>query len=79
MEYDRDKVDDFTLALLYLVMWQEKFGSRAWKGFDWETLDRLHKKGFICDPKSKAKSVGVTEEGLKKAEKLFEKFFTDEN
>ena len=66
-----------TLALLYLVMWQERgdlFG-RAWKGFDWATMDRLHEKGWISDPKGKAKSVGVTPEGLKKAEELFRKNF----
>ena len=59
MDYDKDKVDEITLALLYLVTWerQEGSGSRAWKGFDWDTMNRLHKKGFISDPKGKAKSV----------------------
>jgi len=77
MEYDRDKVDELTLALLYLVMWQrqEGYGARAWKGFDWDTLDRLHEKGWITDPKKKAKSVGVTEAGFKKAETAFRKHF----
>jgi len=66
-----------TMALLYLVMWQERgvpFG-QAWKGFDWATMDRLHEKGWISDPKGKAKSVGVTPEGLKKSEELFRKNF----
>jgi hypothetical protein len=76
MEYDKDKVDDYTLALLTLVMWSEKnFGTRAWKGFDWATMDRLHEKGYINDPKSKAKSVWVTPEGEVKAKELFETFF----
>jgi predicted transcriptional regulator len=39
-------------------------------------MDRLHQKGFISDPKSKAKSVLVTEEGQKAAKELFEKFFS---
>ena len=77
MDYDKDKVDDCTLALLYLVMWEEKFGSRAWKGFDWDTMNRLHKKGYISDPKIKAKSVAVTEEGCKQAKELFKKIFGD--
>jgi hypothetical protein len=48
--YDKDKVDDFTLALLYLVMHNEdECGTRAWKGFDWETMNRLHSKGYIGD------------------------------
>ena len=48
-----------TLALLYLVVCdrQEGLGSRAWKGFDWETMNRLHEKDFISNPKGKAKSV----------------------
>lgn len=75
MEYDKDKVDEMTLALLYLVMWHEHDYGRAWKGFDWDTMDRLHQKGWISDPKGKAKSVGVTPEGMKKAEDLFRNHF----
>lgn len=77
MEFDKDKVDDMTLALLYLVICHrnEGFGGRAWKSFDWDTLNRLHEKGLLMDPKSKAKSVGMTEEGFKQAEALFLKHF----
>ena len=75
MKYDTEKIDEATLALLYLVTWREKYGIRAWKSFEWETMDRLHKKGWISDPKSKAKSVAMTEEGYQKAEELFQKFF----
>jgi hypothetical protein len=78
MNYNKDKVDDMTLALLHLVMFDDKYGTRAWKGFDWETMNRLHEKGYIADPKGKAKSVTVTEEGIKRAEKLFKQFFKDE-
>lgn len=77
MEYDKDKVDEMTLALLYIVMSQEHDHGRAWKGFDWGTMDRLHQKGWISDPKAKAMSVGVTAEGMKKAEELFRKHFPD--
>ncbi|MBE9504106.1 MAG: hypothetical protein IME96_08015 [Proteobacteria bacterium] len=76
MEFDKDKVDEMTLALLYLVMWDEKIGSSAWKGFDWEAMNRLHEKGYIGNPGGKAKSVGVTPEGRKKAEELFKKHFS---
>lgn len=56
MEYDRDKVDESTLALLFLVMHNEgEYGARAWKGFDWDTMNRLHDKGFIENPVSKTK------------------------
>jgi len=77
MDYDEEKVDEFTLALLYLVVHerQKGFGARAWKGFDWDTMNRLHEKGLITNPVSKAKSVRMTEEGYKKSESLFNKFF----
>ena len=77
MDFDKDKVDDMTLALLYLVICErvKGFGGRAWKSFDWDTMDRLHEKGLIMDPKGKAKSVSMTEEGIQKAEALFIKHF----
>ena len=80
MPTNTDKIDDYTLALLYLVTWerQKGLGARAWKGFDWATMDRLHEKGYISDPKGKAKSVVMTEDGFKKSEDLFQRFFADE-
>jgi hypothetical protein len=77
MDYDEEKVDEYALALLYLVVHerQEGFRARAWKGFDWDTMNRLHEKGLITNPVSKAKSVGMTEEGFKKSENLFKFFF----
>jgi len=78
MEYNKDKVDELTLALLYLVMHDEdEYGARAWKGFGWDTMNRLHDKGFIGNPVSKAKSVSVTREGCKRAKELFEKHFAN--
>jgi len=77
MEYDKDKIDDYTLALLHLVMCgrEEGSGGRAWKGFDWDTLNRLHDKGLIGDPRGKAKSVFLSEEACKKSEQLFWQLF----
>jgi hypothetical protein len=76
MDYDKDKVDDLTLALLFLVAHdQNEGGARSWKGFDWDTLSRLYEKGFISNPASKAKSVVLSEEGLKRSKELFEKHF----
>jgi hypothetical protein len=62
MKYDQDKVDEMTLALLYLVSTklQDGVGARAWKGFDGETIHRLHQKGWIEEPKSKSISLVVT-------------------
>ena len=76
MEYDKDKVDEAVLALLYLNFFGYQGATRAWKGFDWDAMDRLQEKGFISDPKSKAKSVIVTEEVQKAAEELFNRFFS---
>jgi len=70
MDYDEDKVDEMVLALLWLTPAGD---GRAWKGHDWDALDRLHAKGYISDPKSKAKSVVLSEEGERLS--LFERHF----
>ena len=77
MDFDEDEIDEYTLALLYWVTHErvEGFGARAWKGFDWDTLNRLHEKGYISNPVGKAKSVGVSEEGFLRAKELFERHF----
>ena len=75
MDYDEDKVDEAVLALLYLTMHDDRTTTRAWKGYDWDAMDRLHRKGYIADPKGKAKSVVITEEGRIKAEQLFRHLF----
>jgi len=75
MEYDKNKVDEAVLALLYLNFFGHRGAIRAWKGFDWDAMDRLYEKGYISDPKSKAKSVIVTEEGQTAAEELFQRHF----
>jgi hypothetical protein len=72
VKVDEDKIDQAVLGLLYLTLHD---GVRAWKGFDWDALDRLHKKGYISDPVSKAKSVVLTEEGLAESKRLFETLF----
>lgn len=54
MDLDKAKIDDAVLALLYLGLHD---GVRAWKGFDWDVMNRLHERGDISDPRSKAKSV----------------------
>ena len=75
IEYDEEKVDEMVLALLYLVTFRDGPVVRAWKGFDWDSMDRLYEKGFIHDPKSKARSVILTEEGEWATRELFERHF----
>ena len=65
MEYNKDKVDEMALAILYLTTFEDKSGLRAWKGLDWDITDRLCEKGYIGNPKGKTKSVALTEEGAK--------------
>lgn len=73
MEIDEGKIDDAVLALLWLALHKERC---AWKGFDWATRDRLHRKGLIGDPVNKSKSLVLTDEGLRRSEALFRKLFT---
>ena len=72
MDVDEERIDEAVLALLWLTLHD---GARAWKGYDWDALDRLHRKGLIFDPMNKAKSVVLTEDGLREAEWLFEALF----
>ena len=72
MDLDTSKIDDAVLALLLLGRHD---GFRAWKGFDWDAMDRLFEKGYITDPRGKAKSVIFTEEGLQRAERLLAELF----
>ena len=72
MTIDNDRIDEAVLALLYLGLHD---GVRAWKGFDWDAMNRLHEKGFIADPVGKAKSVVFTEEGLRESQRLFRTLF----
>ena len=59
---DEDKVDQSVLARLSLGRHE---GLRTWKAFDWEVMGGLHRKEYISDPVGKAKSVPLTEEGLR--------------
>ena len=71
MDYNKNKVDEMVLALLHLTSFRDHGFVRAWKSHDWDTLDRLFEKGLISDPKTKGKSVVLSEDGARKAEELF--------
>jgi hypothetical protein len=72
VDVDEDRIDDAVLALLFLTLGDD---GRAWKGFDWAAMDRLHVKGFIADPRNKAKSVVLTPDGIARSEQLFYEMF----
>lgn len=76
MELDTNKIDDAVLALLLLGLHDD---CRAWKGFDWDAMNRLHEQGMISDPRGKAKSVVFTAAGLERAKRLLEERFGKKN
>ena len=57
----------------------DQFQRSGWganlEGAGRDTMERLHTKGFISDPKSKAKSFVLSEEGEKRSKELFAKHF----
>lgn len=59
MEIDTDRIDDTVLGLLWLTLHDER---RAWKGHDWDALNRLHEQGLIHNPVT----VVLTVKGLKR-------------
>ncbi|QOR34849.1 transposase [Clostridium sp. 'deep sea'] len=76
-----DKVKELTLMLLYLTSWQEnEYGfkyTRSWKGYNFNILDKLYEQDYIAGSK-RAKSVGITEEGIEKARQLLKKYGIEE-
>lgn len=74
MNYDDSHIDDSVPALLATFSFEQ---GRAWKGFDFSVMNRLHEQGLISDPAEKAKSVYLSPEGLERglmlAELLFKK------
>lgn len=75
-DYDTDKVDEAVFALLWLTLHDvNEYAGRAWKGHDWDVLDRLHEKGLISDPRSRAKSVVLDAEDIRKCEAAFRRLF----
>jgi Domain of unknown function (DUF6429) len=70
---DSDRLAEAALAILSL----KRFTMGAACGKDWigDLLDLLHEKGWIVDPRSKAKSVVLTEEGERLAAEFLRKYF----
>ena len=73
-----EKIKELTLMLLYLTSWTEKetYGSfqRAWKGYDFDILNKLEEEELIGGSTHKAKSTYITEEGIEKAKELLKKY-----
>lgn len=67
------EVEEAGFAILGLTLHD---GNRAWKGISWDLMDRWHGRGWIDDPRSKAKSVVLTDEGVARARELLRERFT---
>ncbi len=72
MDLDTERLDDAALAILSLTLHD---GNRVWKGLDWTITDRLFEKGLTEDPKGKAKSLVLTDQGLARAEAVLNVMF----
>jgi hypothetical protein len=70
-----EKLSEVALAILALTMFRDHHVVRAWKGMDWDLLDVLYQKGWIDDPKGRAKSVVLTDEGARLADDLLQRHF----
>ena len=71
--------EDLTLLLMYMNRFTDRARDvegnllhRAWKGYDFNDIDNLEDEGFIFQTSKRAKSIYFSEEGLKRAEDLFE-------
>ena len=56
MAFSEERAGDLVLALMQLTLHEE---CRAWKSYDWDVMNYPHERGFITDPRSKAKSVSL--------------------
>jgi hypothetical protein len=73
--YSTEKVDEMVLALLYLTSSRDAYATRAWKGLDIQTLERLFRKGYISDPNDKSPSLILSDEAAARSKELFIKYF----
>lgn len=68
-----DPLEELTLLCLYLGSWEEQAVGqtvyRAWKGHRFEVLEALEARGLIAQTR-RAKSLHLTEEGLRLAREL---------
>ena len=71
----KEAMKELTMALLYLSRFDDRFSTdRAWKGYDWDILDKLDAKDYIDKGSPKSKSVYLMSDGLDYAKKILEKY-----
>jgi hypothetical protein len=74
MAFNRERAGDLVLALMQLTLHDE---NRAWKSYDWDVMNDLCERGLISDPRSKAKSVVLTADGLERSREMYSKYLDD--
>lgn len=72
---DTEKLTEVALAIMWLSAHRDGRTTRVWKSIDWDVTDLLFEKGWISDPKGKAKSVMLSDEAERLGAKLFDKHF----
>jgi len=72
MEYDEKLIEEAVLALLAAFSSDD---GNAWKGFDFEVMNRLHEQGLISNPVNRNKSIWLTEEGRERGRQIAERLF----
>ena len=80
---DLDKVDDAVLAILSLSIIDDEIGERpgiqAEDGFAYESLVRLHKKGYLAaEPHPPIHAIWLTPDGARRGRELFRKMFSND-
>lgn len=72
MKYDDEKISEIVLALLGVFEFEH---GRVWKRIDFSVMNELFEKGYISNPRGRAESVFLTEQGLRRAKELASKHF----
>jgi len=71
MSYDRERASELVLALMQLGLHE---AVRTWKSYDWDVMNDLFERGYISDPRSKAKSVVLTDAGMQRSREMFARY-----
>ena len=72
-------IKELTLLLMYLNRFTEEKDFKtakdfyAWKGYNFDIINKLDDEDFISQGKYRNKSVYITEKGIEEAKKLLEK------
>jgi hypothetical protein len=74
LEYDQEKVNDMTLALLWLTSFKDPVGVRAWKGKTGIRWNEFTQRASSLIPRAKPNRLSC-EKGEERSRALFAKHF----